>query len=108
MFLAFLTVVNIFYIPMKLAFGIKDGQNDLSAYLLDEIPSWAFVLDIIINFNTAFYDQGMINSSRKTIILHYIRGDFILDFIVISVFFVSKYQIPYIDFVLLLRVTRYV
>jgi potassium voltage-gated channel Eag-related subfamily H protein 5 len=61
---------------------------------------------MIINFNTAFYKEGKINSNRKSIIINYIRGDFLIDFIVIIPFFIRQYGIPYIEFVLLLRVTR--
>lgn len=38
--------------------------------------------------------------------MNYIKGDFIIDFIVIVPFFLKKYNIPYVDFALLLRVTR--
>lgn len=86
-----ITILNIFYIPTKLAFDIQLGQNDLSYYFLDQIPSWVFLIDIILNFNTAFYDQGKINSNRKSIILHYFKGDFLLDAIIITVFFISRY-----------------
>lgn len=40
------------------------------------------------------------------IITHYIKGEFVLDAIVISVFFISTYQIPYIDFIMMLRIAR--
>lgn len=91
---------------MKLAFNITDSQNDIQTYLLDLVPSWAYIFDILINFNTAFYLEGIINSNRKSILFHYLKGDFLLDFVVISVYFISRYDIPYIDFVLLLRVRR--
>lgn len=103
----FITVLNIFYVPTKLAFDIQLPDNSLAYYLLDQIPSWVFLFDIAINFNTAFYDEGKINSNRRSIVINYIKGDLLFDVVVITVFFISKLSIPYIDFILMLRITRY-
>lgn len=32
---------------------------------LNDIPGWTFLLDIIFNFNTAFYSKGVIIVNRK-------------------------------------------
>jgi hypothetical protein len=73
---------------MKLAFQVENTANFVTDFFLDIIPSWAFLLDIIISFNTAFYKEGKINSNRKSIIINYIKDDFLIDFIVIIPFFI--------------------
>jgi hypothetical protein len=51
-----LIILNIFYIPMKLAFSLNINSNLFTSYFLDDLPSWVFLLEIVFNFNTAFYD----------------------------------------------------
>ncbi len=87
-FIVFIIVINIFYLPMKLAFSVVNTENFVTDFFLDTIPSWAFLMEIIINFNTAYYKEGKINSNRKSIILNYIKNDFFIDFIVIIPFFI--------------------
>ncbi|CAD8186045.1 unnamed protein product [Paramecium pentaurelia] len=77
-----LIIINIFYIPM------------------------IFLIEIILNFNTAYYSKGMIHESRQKIFKHYVQGEFAYDLIVVIPFLISQYQIPYINFMLLLRITR--
>ena len=45
-------------------------------------------------------------TSRKDIFKNYITGNFRLDLIAVIPFIISKFNIPYTDFALLLRVTR--
>ncbi len=39
-----------------------------------------FILDILVCFNTAFYDKGLVVTERKLIALNYLRTWFVLDF----------------------------
>jgi len=32
---------------------------------LNDIPSLVFLIEILLNFNTAYYEQGKINSNHK-------------------------------------------
>lgn len=89
---------------MELSFEI-DNNNEVD-FFFSTLPSYIFLLEILLNFNTAYYSEGMIHVSRKMIFKHYIKGDFIKDIIVVIPFLISQYNIPYINFVLLLRVTR--
>lgn len=50
-------VINIFYIPMKLGFGFEN-EGVYSSVFLNTIPSWTFVVDIMLNFLTAYYYKG--------------------------------------------------
>jgi len=38
-----------------------------------------FFCDILINLNTGYFNKGFIVKNRKTIIIHYIKGEFITD-----------------------------
>ena len=63
-FIMAITILNIFYIPTKLAFEIELEDDGLSYFLLEYIPTWVFIIDVLLNFNTAFYDEGKINSNH--------------------------------------------
>lgn len=63
-------------------------------------------MEIVVNFNTAYYYKGMIHENRTKIFKHYIKGDFFKDLLVVIPYLISQYNIPYLNFVLLLRITR--
>jgi hypothetical protein len=48
----------------------------------------------------------MIHKNRKEIFKYYIKSNFWWDLVVVIPFLLSQYDIPYTDFMLLLRVTR--
>jgi hypothetical protein len=102
----FFIVINIFYIPMRISFSIDKSNSAVSLLLLETIPSYIFMFEILLNFNTAFYLEGIIHTQRKEIFKHYLTGNFIWDLVVIIPFLLSQLSIPYLDFTLLLRVTR--
>ena len=39
-------------------------------------------LDILFNLNRAIYDQGMIQMNRSALLKHYLKDEFLLDFVV--------------------------
>lgn len=49
--------INITYIPMKLAFHIEI-ESETAKLLLDSLPNYIFMAEILLNFNTAFYSHG--------------------------------------------------
>ncbi|CAK62036.1 unnamed protein product (macronuclear) [Paramecium tetraurelia] len=100
-----LIVMNIFYIPMQLSFSLQENAQTVD-FLFSTIPSWVFLMEIVVNFNTAYYYKGMIHEDRSKIFQHYIKGDFFKDVLVVIPFLISQYNIPYLNFVLLLRMTR--
>jgi len=61
--------MNIFYVPIKITWeGSDSGKLVLSSWVsifLNDIPGWAFLGDIIFNFNTAFYSKGAIICKRQ-------------------------------------------
>lgn len=76
------------------------------AFILNDFPSWILVTEICLNFNTAFYDMGIIHTKRRRIIRNYIKGSFFSDVLVTLPLVMSKFNVPYTKFILLLRVTR--
>lgn len=60
-----LIVLNIFYIPMKLSFVIDKKDNQATVLLLETFPSYVFIIEIILNFNTAYYHKGIIYTNRR-------------------------------------------
>lgn len=60
-FILFLLMLNIFYVPFKLSFDIF--PNLFTEMLMDLIPNYAFVIEILLNFNTGkFYIINIIMS----------------------------------------------
>ena len=43
-----------------------------------------FILDIFVNFNTSFYQDGLLQSDPKQIRKHYMRGNLVLDVVTIA------------------------
>lgn len=103
--LILIIVINIFYVPMKLSFKIENINETVQVFV-ETLPSILFILEIILNFNTAFYKKGVMYTSRKDIFKNYISGNLKLDLIAVFPFLISKFNVPYTDFALLLRVTR--
>lgn len=100
-------IINVFYIPLKITF---DELSNLDTYLLvffEDIPSWSFVIDIIFNFNTAYYSKGLIMKSRLKIAKHYIRTALAWDLIIVVPFlFSSLFTVRYLNIILLLRSSK--
>ncbi|CAD8122405.1 unnamed protein product [Paramecium sonneborni] len=98
-------VINIFFIPMSLSFEL-DKSSTLVWLFFETIPSYIFIAEIILNFNTAYYSHGIIHSTRKEIFHHYVSENFWWDLMISIPYVLSQLDIPYIQFVLLLRITR--
>ncbi|CAD8111887.1 unnamed protein product [Paramecium sonneborni] len=98
-------VINIFFIPMSLSFEL-DKSSTLVWLFFETIPSYIFIAEIILNFNTAYYSHGVIHSTRKEIFHHYVSENFWWDLMISIPYVLSQLDIPYIQFVLLLRITR--
>jgi len=56
-------VVNIFYIPIYISFDVR--SSGVFEWILDLLPSWVFIAEILLNFNTAYYDKGLMHEDRK-------------------------------------------
>ncbi|CAD8185376.1 unnamed protein product [Paramecium octaurelia] len=98
-------VINIFFIPMSLSFEL-DKSSTLVWLFFETIPSYIFIVEILLNFNTAYYNHGVIHTTRKEIFHHYVSENFWWDLMISIPYVLSQLDIPYIQFVLLLRITR--
>ena len=85
-----LIVLFLVIIPLNLSFkvNILDYYSYQSPQVYLGIKVFAFcffIVDILINFNTAFYDKGELILNRKKINSHYLKGQFFID--IISIFY---------------------
>lgn len=74
---------------MKLSFDVDKRDNPASVFLLETLPSYVFIIEILLNFNSAYYHKGTIHTKRKEIFKHYLSNGFILDLIVVVPFIIS-------------------
>lgn len=44
---------------MRLAFSLNKKDNNISQLFLETFPSYLFILEILLNFNTAYYNKGI-------------------------------------------------
>lgn len=105
----FLLTINIFYIPIKMTYENYAGLQlpQILRFLLDDLPAYSFLIDILLNFNTACYIKGQLVIERKEIIKIYVSTNFIYDFMIVGPYFFSKIMnIPYVDVILLLRTNK--
>jgi len=77
-------ILNIFYfifIPLSIGFS----QNFMKNWTgVKEFSFGLFLLDIFINFNTAFYDKGELMISKMMIFKYYFNGRFFYDLFSLS------------------------
>jgi len=71
------TFIMFFFIPMQLSFVLMETN-------LDTLYTFQFViyfLDIMINFNTCYLDNGVLIKDRTKICVNYLKENFVLDLI---------------------------
>lgn len=56
--------------------NIPDSLNLISPYIVVVI-NISYILDVILNLNTGFYEKGIIIMDKKKIAQHYLKGDFL-------------------------------
>lgn len=73
-------VLQIFLVPLKVSFDIHVNYNDFIFVLLSfYVPLTIFGFDILVNFNSTYYEEGELIQDRSKIILNYLRYQFFLD-----------------------------
>lgn len=105
-FLVISIILNVFFIPVRLAFTPQINKNSAISLILEVIPSWFLLAEILINFNTAFYRNGIIHIKRRQIVRNYLKGEFFWDLMVSFPFIIQQFQPSVLVYILLLRVTR--
>lgn len=72
-----LIVYQTVMVPYSISFEVKNTAIDGFNYFSDVF----FIIDILINFNTGIYHDGVLILERKDICLSYLKGWFCFDFI---------------------------
>ena len=101
-------IFNLILIPIEVSFDLTESVRDSSLfYAFIEFSLSFFLIDLLVNMNTAYYDKGTLIFSRSMIIRNYFKGPFFRD--VLSFFFqflTIYYQNPlmnYLDLLILLK-----
>jgi hypothetical protein len=72
-----LIVYQSFTVPFNISFNYANPTLKNFDYFSDVY----FLIDVLLNFNTGYYDQGMLVMNRKVIFYNYIKGWLIFDII---------------------------
>ena len=77
----FLTFLYMIIIPINLGFDIDFLENVFPAQtdFIKKLTLFLFFLDIVMTFNTAYFNKGQVITNRKKIVLHYLKRDFPMD-----------------------------
>jgi hypothetical protein len=76
----FLLLLLFFELPLSIVFGERFSTSDLLLYHLTLI---FFSCDIILNFNTSYFYNGLLEKKRSRIFMHYINSLFTSDILVL-------------------------
>ncbi|CAD8197192.1 unnamed protein product [Paramecium octaurelia] len=101
--------INVLYVSAKIAFKFDDSTNDdlqqARQIIFDVLPSYSFMLEILLKFNTCYYNKGAVIENRYLIAKNYFRSSFLFDIFVIIPYFVSlRFDLEYLDLVIILKV----
>ncbi|CAD8046163.1 unnamed protein product [Paramecium sonneborni] len=103
--------MNVLYVSARVAFkfdtnnSLEDSFQQFRWVLFDVLPSYSFILEILIKFNTCYYYKGTVIENRYQIAKNYIRTSFFFDVFVIIPFFISlQFELDYLDLVIILKV----
>ncbi|EDK32040.2 cyclic nucleotide-binding domain protein (macronuclear) [Tetrahymena thermophila SB210] len=83
-FLLLVTIFNIFTSPLRHSF--EAYQDSL---LTTNFISTVFALDILLQFRTSYFENGLIISKKSMIVMNYLKGKFIYDFLGLIIFIFS-------------------
>lgn len=100
------TIVNIFYVPLQLSFDLDENSLGSVFTLFSTLPSCVFLLDLILTFFKAYYDNGILQRNKTKIMWHYLKGDFLLDLAIVLPFILSWFGYSAANYLMLIRMTR--
>lgn len=105
-YLLIVVIVNVCYVSLRLAFP-EISESSLTAHILilEYLPSYSYLFEIILKFNTCPYKQGILIQNRKRIILEYLTHEFFTDCAIIIPFFIAqKFSFRLLDFIIIFKV----
>eukprot|EP00930_Biecheleria_cincta_P070474 TRINITY_DN58113_c0_g1_i1.p1 TRINITY_DN58113_c0_g1~~TRINITY_DN58113_c0_g1_i1.p1 ORF type:complete len:1205 (+),score=191.75 TRINITY_DN58113_c0_g1_i1:102-3716(+) len=87
-----LILLDGFLVPVSLAWDV-DGSFDDFASAIMMVHMWVsfffWLSDIVLNFNTGFYDSGKLKLRRRDIAIRYVKSWFLFDFVIVTIDFLS-------------------
>lgn len=91
--LGLVLLIQLFAISIKISFNLTYDKGFQNIFL-QVFPTFMCILDVILNFNMAYYEeQGQIMQERKKIIRRYLRSYFWIDLITsFTLIFNSMYE----------------
>ena len=89
-FFCFVLIYN-FLIPIHLCYEVP--FDDIISPGFDSLTPVIFILDIIINLCTGYYDRGLVILGKIKILKHYLLEHFLTDFIAVMPFIIYHYGI---------------
>ncbi|GFH17913.1 cyclic nucleotide-binding domain-containing protein [Haematococcus lacustris] len=112
MFILLLLLWVCFASPLIICFGLgmglHTGGTDRVVLIIELVVDGCFVLDILLNFRTAYLDSvGNLVSDRRRIARHYMRSWFVLDLVSVVPFdILTEGALSFLSMLKLLRVMR--
>lgn len=99
-FTLLLTTICFVIIPIDMGFQIDVVSFETDSYFWGKtikiVVFILFLFDILINFNTAYYDKGELIKKRSMIVKNYLKTGFLGDFLSLSYFYWGAiYAYPY-------------
>lgn len=89
LFIALLLLITCVYTPIDIAFQEKSsvGKVMKGGDIFNIVTDLLFLVDIFVNFNSAFYDEDMeVIDDRKRVVKNYVTSWFVIDFLAIFPF----------------------
>ena len=73
-----ITVIYLFLVPIRI--GEFDDSLEEFPDFIKFLTIFVFLIDILVKFNTAFYQRGQLIVTKPQIFMHYFSGKFFSDF----------------------------
>lgn len=73
-----LMMIVVIDVPFTVCFDVQSKGWDWH-YVMSFIVDLFFMMDVVLNFNTAFEREGILQYNRKDIAIHYLRTWFLID-----------------------------
>ena len=78
-FVVFFILYSLITVPYRFCFEGRNSNQVIPLTLLDRIQVIFFLIDILLNFHTAYYEDGVLIFDRSKVTKHYLKGWFIAD-----------------------------
>lgn len=108
LFLLFYLILFIGETCLKLSFHLKKvDYSDFLWFFLEELPPYVFFLQAIVTLNTSYYSKGVYIENRYKIMKHYLKYEFLLDFLtILPLFLTLNNYSEYLDLIFLIRISN--